>query len=72
MCDVYWIFSDRKQYLEPFNFIDLCKIEYLEIKLFDHSNLCKQMTDGVQDLRKAIYRTCCQQQLLCRWLLFIG
>ena len=36
--------SDKKQYLEPFNF-DLCKIELFEIEFFDHLTVCKQMTD---------------------------
>ena len=30
-----WIVSDRLQYLEPFNFVDLYKEELLEIELFD-------------------------------------
>ena len=28
--------------MEPFNFVDLCKIELLEIELFDHLTMCKQ------------------------------
>ena len=31
-----WIVSDKYQYLEPFNFVDLCLIELFEIELFDH------------------------------------
>ena len=31
-----WIICDTKQYLEPFNFVDLCQIELLKIELFDH------------------------------------
>ena len=30
------IVSDTWQYLELFNFVDLCEIELLEIELFDH------------------------------------
>ena len=39
-----WIVYDTKQYLEPFNFVDLCWIELLKIELFDHLTVCKQMT----------------------------
>ena len=39
------IVSDTEQYLEPFNFVDLYRIELLEIELFDHLTLCKQITD---------------------------
>ena len=35
-----WIVSDTQQYLEPFNFIDLCLIELLEIELFDPLTVC--------------------------------
>ena len=35
----------HKQYLEPFNFVSLCKIELLEIELFDHLTVRKQMID---------------------------
>ena len=31
-----WIVSDTLQYLQPFNFVDLCEIELLEIELFNH------------------------------------
>ena len=31
----YWIVSDIYQFLEPFNFVDLCWIELFEIELFD-------------------------------------
>ena len=40
-----WIVSDASQYFEPFNFVDLCKIELLEIELFNHLTVCKQRTD---------------------------
>ena len=40
-----WIVNDTFQYLEIFNFDDLCKIELLEMELFDHLTVCKQMTD---------------------------
>ena len=33
------------QFLEPFNFVNLCKIELLKIELFDHLTVSKQMTD---------------------------
>ena len=39
-----WIVSDTQQYLELFNF-DLCQMELLEIELFDHLTVYKQMTD---------------------------
>ena len=35
-----WIVCDTLQYLEPFNFVDLCWIELLEIELFDHLTVC--------------------------------
>ena len=35
-----WIVSDTLQYLEPFNFVDLCKTELFEIELFDHLTVC--------------------------------
>ena len=38
-----WIVSDMWQYLEPINFVNFCKTELLEIELFDHLTLCKQM-----------------------------
>ena len=37
-----WIVNDTQQYLEPFNFVD--EIESLEVELFDHLTVCKQMT----------------------------
>ena len=40
-----WIVSDTQQYLELFNLVDLCRMELLEIELFDHLTVCKQMTD---------------------------
>ena len=39
-----WIVRDTEQYLEPFNFVDLCKTELFEIEQFDHLTICKQMT----------------------------
>ena len=39
-----WIVRDTSQYLEPFSF-DFCNIELLEIELFDHLTVRKQMTD---------------------------
>ena len=39
-----WIVCDTLQYLEPFNF-DFGETEFLEIELFDHLTVCKQMTD---------------------------
>ena len=45
MTDVNWYVHDTYQYLEPSNFVDLCKIELLEIELFDHLTVCKQMPD---------------------------
>ena len=42
---VNWIASDTLQYLEPFSIFDLCYIELLEIELFDHLTVCKQMMD---------------------------
>ena len=39
-----WIVTDTYQYLEPLNFIDLCWIELLEIKLFHNLTVCEQMT----------------------------
>ena len=35
-----WIVSDRQQYLEPFNFVDLSKIELWGIEVFDHLIVC--------------------------------
>ena len=35
-----WIASDTQQYLEPFNFVELCLIELLEIELFDLFIVC--------------------------------
>ena len=40
----YWIVSDTYQYLEPFNF-DLSKTVLLEIEVFDHLTVGKQMID---------------------------
>ena len=40
-----WIVSDTYQYLEAFNFVDLRWTESLEIELFDHLTMYKQMTD---------------------------
>ena len=40
-----WIVSDTQQYLELFNLVDLCQMELLEIELFDHLTVYKQMTD---------------------------
>ena len=37
-----WIVNDTQQYLEPFNFVG--EIESLEVELFDHLTVCKQMT----------------------------
>ena len=37
--------SDTQQFLELFNFVDLCQTEFFEIELFDHFTLSKQMTD---------------------------
>ena len=34
-----WIVSDTEEYLEPFNF-DFCKIELLEVELFDYLTVC--------------------------------
>ena len=45
MTDVNWINSDTQQYLEPFNFVDLCLTELFEIELFDHLTVCKEMID---------------------------
>ena len=39
-----WIDSDRNEYLEPLNFVDLCSIELLEIERFDHLTACKLIT----------------------------
>ena len=39
------IITDTYQYLEPSNFGDLCKIELLEIELFNHLTVYKQMSD---------------------------
>ena len=36
--------SDTKQYLEPFNFVDLLNW-ILQIELFNHVTVCKQLTD---------------------------
>ena len=38
-----WIVSDTGQYLEPFNFVDLCWIELFEIELFDHLTVCNHI-----------------------------
>ena len=38
-----WIVSDTLQYLEPFKFVDLYWTELLEIKMFDHLSVCKQI-----------------------------
>ena len=35
-----WIVSDTVQYLEPFNFVDLCSILFFVIELFDHLTVC--------------------------------
>ena len=35
-----WFFSDTYQYLEPFNFIDVCQIELFGIELFDYLSVC--------------------------------
>ena len=35
-----WIVSDWQQYMEPFDFFDLYKIEFLEVELFDHLTVC--------------------------------
>ena len=40
-----WITGDTYQYLEPFNLVELCLIELLEIKLFDHLTMSKVRTD---------------------------
>ena len=40
-----WSVSDTQQYLEPFNFVDLCESEFFERELFDHFTVCKQITD---------------------------
>ena len=40
-----WIVCDTLQYLEPFNFAGLCRIELFEIELFDHLTVCKQIID---------------------------
>ena len=42
-----WVIGCAWQCLESVNF-DLCKIELLEIELFDHGTVCKQTT-GVSD-----------------------
>ena len=31
-----WIVNGTYQYLEPFNFVELCKTELFEIELFDY------------------------------------
>ena len=36
--------SDTQQYLEAFNFVDMLNW-IVDIKLFDHLIVCKQMTD---------------------------
>ena len=33
---INWIVYDKEQFFVPFNFVDLCKIEFFEIKLFDY------------------------------------
>ena len=44
-CDIY-------QYLEHFNFIDLCPIELLEIKFFDGVTVCiYNNNNGIFDIR---------------------
>ena len=40
-----WVVNNTEQYLEPFNFVDSCYIELLEIELFDHLTVCKQIND---------------------------
>ena len=60
-----WIIRDTQQYLEPFNFVDLCKIEFLEIELFDHLTVCKQMTDFMI-LWIVIYRSTWNHLNVCK------
>ena len=40
-----WHVSDTEQYLEQFNFDDLCKTKLFEIELSDHLTACKQTTN---------------------------
>ena len=35
-----WIVRDIFQYLELFNFVDICQIELLGKELFDHLTVC--------------------------------
>ena len=35
-----WIVSDTKQYLESFNFVELCQTELFERELFDYLTVC--------------------------------
>ena len=52
MTDVNWIVTDSLQYLEPLSFVDLRKIELLEIEFFDHLTVYLQnvLTNHIFDI----------------------
>ena len=50
-----WILSDTQQCLEPFNFVDFCQIEFLEIEVFDY--LIVYIYQMCLQIRYLIYKT---------------